>query len=385
MTILFWVLVGLIAYAYAGYPLLIMALSATARPRPAPRILDEADWPSVSILIPAYNEERIIAAKIENALRADYPAGKKEIIVASESDDGTDAIAARYEGRGVRVLPSGTRRGKVANLNRAVPHATGEILVLTDANAMFSPDALRMLVRHFADPRVGSVSGRLAYGRAGEASSAYGEETYWDFEMMMKRASSRLGSLPGANGSLFALRRGLHRPMSETRGDDFELPIRVILQGYDSILEPEAVSEEEPSSRYLDEYRRKVRIINHMVVSALMLLHEAWAGRRWLIAFQLVSHKLNRWAVPFWLVALLPISLYLWPRGIVYQVAVAAQVLFYLLALAGFLAQTLGSGAPRLLALPLYFVVVNSAAFAGVVSRAAGREVRWHKRVDRNT
>ncbi|MFQ5700996.1 MAG: glycosyltransferase family 2 protein [Acidobacteriota bacterium] len=379
MTIAFWLLFGLVLYAYIGYPLLI-GLVAILRGRRPDR--DDAFEPTVSILIPAYNEEAIIGAKLDNVLSLDYPASKREIIVASESDDGTNEIVERYAGRGVRLLRSETRRGKVANLYRAVPHATGEILVFTDANAMLRRDALRKLMRNFADPRVGSVSGRLVYVNPAGATSGAGESVYWGFEMLIKRASSALGSLPGANGSLFALRRHLYRPINERRGDDFELPIRVILQGWDSILEPEAVSEEIASSGYVEEYRRKLRIINWMVVSAVILVREAVVRGCLLLSFQLLSHKLSRWAVPFWLVALLPLSLLLASRGGFYLVAAASQLLVYGLALIGWGAAALRARLPSLFMLPFYFVVVNLACLGGVLTALAGREVIWHKRSD---
>ncbi len=379
MTILFWIPAGLILYAYVGYPIILIGLSALFGRRP---LMDESCTPAMSLLIPAYNEEKVIAGKLENALALDYPEGKLDIIVASESDDGTDAIVRRFAARGVTLLSSPVRRGKVANLARAVPVSRGALLEFTDANAMFRPDALRKLARRFADARVGAVSGRLVYTNPPGAASAAGEGAYWGFEMILKRASSHLGSLPGANGSLFALRRELYAPISERRGDDFELPIRVIIQGKDSVLEPEAISEEIAGGRYRDEFRRKVRIINWMFVSALILLSEAVAARRWLLAFQLVSHKLNRWAVPFWLIPLLPVSLILAPRGGFYLAAAAAQGLLYGGALAGLAADALRLRVPKILMLPYYFVVVNLASFAGILSAAAGREVRWHKRAD---
>jgi len=379
VTTFFWILTGLILYAYVGYPIILMGLAALFGRRPS---MDESFTPTMSLLIPAYNEERVIAGKLENALALDYPEGKLEIIVASESDDGTDAIVRRYAARGVTLLSSEVRRGKVANLARAIPASRGALLVFTDANAMFRPDALRKLARHFADARVGAVSGRLVYTNPEGAAAAAGERAYWSFEMILKRASSRLGSLPGANGSLFALRRELYAPISERRGDDFELPIRAILQGKDSVLEPEAISEEMAGGRYRDEFRRKVRIINWMLVSAVILLREAIAARRWLLAFQLISHKLNRWAVPFWLIPLFPVSLILAPRGGFYLLAAAAQVFLYAGAIAGLAVYKLRLEVPRILMLPHYFVVVNLASFAGIISAMAGREVHWHKRAD---
>lgn len=380
MTVLFWTLWAMIGWAYLGYPLAIRALAALLGRRPA---AVDGHEPTVSVLIPAFNEEPIIARKIENALALDYPPARREILVASGSDDGTDSIVARYADMGVRLISSPVGQGKVGNLARAIPESTGEILVFTDANAMLRPDALRRLVRNFADPAVGSVSGRLVYEDLAGAGSERGERAYWSFEMMVKGAESRLGALPGANGSLFALRRDLYRPISERRGDDFELPVRVILQGFDSILEPEAVSVEGTAASYRDEYRRKVRIINWMLTSALILIGEAARGGRWLIAFQLLSHKLVRWAVPFFLLALLPVSVWLAPRGGIYLVALIGQAALYLAALLGSALLAVGTRLPGALALPVYFAVVNAAAAIGVATCLAGREVKWHKRVDR--
>lgn len=382
MRTLFFILCGLILYAYVGYPALLWLLS---RLFPRRHKVDPSHEPTMTILVAAYNEERVIGEKLDNLLALDYPRGKIQILVASESNDKTDQVVERFvraDPSRVILMSSGIRKGKVANLHRAIPRATGEILVFTDANAMLGRDVLRKIVRHFADPRVGSVSGRLVYEVPENAASAVGESAYWDFEMMVKRASSRLGSLPGANGSLFALRRDLYLPISETRGDDFELPIRVIIAGYYSLLEPEAISREPATGKFLHEYRRKVRIIHWMLTSALILLAEAIKARRWLVAFQLLSHKINRWAVPFWLLALLPLSLALVRAGPVYSITAAAQVLIYTMALAGLVADRAALRLPRMLALPLYFVVVNSASLVAILSLVTGREVEWHKRPD---
>jgi cellulose synthase/poly-beta-1,6-N-acetylglucosamine synthase-like glycosyltransferase len=382
MKFVFWSLCALILWSFIVYPLVIELIALVAGRR---YLRDDALVLPVSILIPAYNEERIIAAKIENALALDYPADKMEIIVASESSDATDDIVRGFvatHGARVKLLTSPIRRGKVANLHRAVPSSTGELLVFTDANAMFKRDALRLLVRNFADPRVGAVSGRLVLKVPGRSPSGTAEQAYWGLEMMIKRASGALGSLPGANGSMFALRRGVYRPISEHRGDDFELPIRAIIDGHASILELEAISEEETSQKYRQEYRRKVRIINWMIVSALILFKEAVMSGRWLLAFQLLSHKLNRWATAIWLLALLPVSLLLAQRGRIYLLAVALQVVIYALALVGLALRSAGLRVPKLFGHPLYFVVINSASLMGILTCITGRQVTWHKRSD---
>jgi cellulose synthase/poly-beta-1,6-N-acetylglucosamine synthase-like glycosyltransferase len=374
--ILFFVFAGLILYSFILYPVILWALALLFGRRSR---ADEGHTPSVSVLIPAYNEEGVIARKIENTLVLEYPPEKLEILVASESDDGTDGIVRSYEGRGVILLPSDRRRGKVANLNRAVPESGGEILLLTDANAMLQPDALRKIVRHFADERIGSVSGRLTYDNPGGGGAGASEGLYWGMEQIIKRASSRLFSLPGANGSIFAVRRQCYRPIAEDRGDDFEIPIRCIVDGHGSILEPEAISMEDATGGFVQEYHRKVRIINWMLRSALILLGEAIGRRRWLLAFQLLSHKINRWAVPVWLVGLFVANLFLLDRGTLFQATAAAQAGLLAVAVIFLAVDRLITPLRGLMGVPAYLLVINAASIVGIVSCLLGREVTWHK------
>jgi cellulose synthase/poly-beta-1,6-N-acetylglucosamine synthase-like glycosyltransferase len=372
----FGLFAGLILYSYIVYPILLGLLAFLfGRSSRA----DEAHAPSVSILIPAFNEEAIIARKIENTLALDYPREKIEILVASESDDGTDEIVRRFGKEGVRLLPSPVRRGKVANLHRAVPESRGEILLFTDANAMIRPDALRMMVRHFADPRIGSVSGRLVYANPDRAASGHAEGIYWGMEQWIKLASSRLFCLPGANGSLFGVRRSCYRPIAEDRGDDFEIPIRCIIDGYGSILEPKAISVEGSTQRFLHEYRRKVRIINWMLRSALILIAEAMRRGRWWLVFQLLSHKINRWAGAFWLVGLFLANLLLLDRGPFFTLTVAVQAAFYAAATILLIVDHTVRPLNSWLGMPVYFIVVNAASAVGIVTCLLGREVTWHR------
>lgn len=373
---LFALFAFLILYSPVIYPglLWILALAFGRAHR-----IDEGHEPGVTVLIPAYNEEEIIERKVENTLALDYPSGKLEVVVASESDDGTNSIVAAQAHRGVRLLASARRRGKVVNLNRAVPQTGGEILLLTDANAMLRPDALRKIVRHFAEPRIGSVSGRLTYSNPGGGGAGASEGLYWGLEQIVKRASSRLESLPGANGSIFAVRRRCYRPIAEDRGDDFEIPIRCIIDGHGSILEPEAVSVEVATGGFVHEYRRKVRIIHWMLKSAMILLGEAVSRGRMLLAFQLISHKMNRWALPLWLVGLLATNLLLLDQGQLFRLTAGAQVAFYGLSLAALLVDRTLVPLKGLLGVPVYFLVVNAASAVGIVSCLLGREVRWYK------
>ena len=366
---------ALIVYSYVVYPTVLCILAALFGRRGG---ADETYTPTVSVLIPAFNEEDVIARKIENTLELDYPRDKLEVIVASESSDGTDAITRRYEKQGVRLLSSTVRRGKVANLNRAIPESRGEILLLTDATAMLRPNAMRKMVRHFADGRIGSVSGRLIYAKHSGTAAAVAEGIYWEMEQILKWASSRLFSLPGATGSLFAVRRRCYRLLSADRGDDFEIAICCILDGHGAIQDPEAISVEEATGSLLHVYRRKVRISNWMFRSALILLAEAIRRGRWLLALQL-SHRINRWAVPAWLIGLLASTLCLLDREPLFQVIAAAQVGLYTIALSFFIIDRIVRPLKGWLGMPSYFLVVNAASLVGIITGLLGYKVTWYK------
>lgn len=290
--ILAWGAFALLLYAYFGYPALLAVLAQLRRPRAL--VLTDYE-PAVTMVVAAWNEEQVIAQKIENALTLDYPPGKLDLIVVSDSStDGTDRIVEGYaqQTARVRLLRTAGRQGKSAALNLGVPQAGGEIVVLTDANAVFQRDAVRRLVRPFADPRVGAVSGQLCYHQA--TGRGEGESAYWRYEQAVKRPESALRSLVGANGSIYAIRRNLFRPVHPRDVNDFRIPYDVLLQGYWVVLEPEAVSFEHPAGDLWAEYRRKVRIMARAIPTMLALIWPTVVQRRWLALWQLVSHKLLR-------------------------------------------------------------------------------------------
>lgn len=346
-------------FVHLGYPLTLWLLGKIRG-----RVVQRRDLtPKVTLLIAAYNEEDIIAKKLENSLALDYPREQLEIVVASESSDNTNAIVGQFASRGVKLRVF-ARRGKSAMLYACAPQAQGEILVFSDANAMYQADAIRKLVRNFADERIGCVSGRLEYIESATSSAAGNESNYWRFEVWKKGLESRLFSLTGANGSIFALRKELYSPLSEGRGDDFELPIRVLLQGYGAILEPEAVSHEPNSSDTKAEFRRRVRNVHLYAVSALYLTKQAVERRKAFLFFQLVSHRLLRWLTPLFLAAMLITSALL-PGGPV-RVIFWLQALLYLLALAGWPCESRRLALPRLLYAPYYFSALQLATLVAI-------------------
>ena len=212
-----------LAYVVVGYPLLLRLAVAVRGPRP----VRQGDiTPTVSFVISAYNEAAVIRTKLENALAIDYQADRREIVVISDcSDDGTDAIVEEFAGHGIRLLRQTERRGKTAGLNRSLPLLTGDIVVFSDANAMYERDALRKLTRNFADPEVGYVTGEARYLVTGQAAADAGERAYWGYEMDLKRLETQIGSMVGGDGAIYAIRRPLWKTLPDDAINDFLNPL----------------------------------------------------------------------------------------------------------------------------------------------------------------
>ena len=362
--LLFWLCALLLAYVYIGYPVFVGIL-AKFFPHPV-KSFDKVE-PSVSLIISAYNEAAVIAAKIENSLALAFPAERLEIIVVSDCcDDGTDEIVRGYAGLGVRLIRQNQRLGKSAALNYAVPQARGNILVFSDANALYLPDAVCHLVRHFANPRVGYVVGNARYYEKGtESHSAQSEGLYWKLETYLKKKESIFDSVVGGDGAIYAIRRELYAPLLPTDINDFLNPLQIISRGYSGVFEPEAVCYEEAAESFSQEYRRKVRIISRSL-NALgrvpEVLNPLRNTRHW---FLLVSHKVLRWFAPFFMVFCFAVSLALWKVPF-YKFAAILQAAFYALALIGWKwrpENKLG----KIISLAFYFCLVNLASLVGCV------------------
>jgi cellulose synthase/poly-beta-1,6-N-acetylglucosamine synthase-like glycosyltransferase len=358
----FWICAALLAYVYIGYPLLIGFL-AILFPRPADSrgTLDQ----TVSLLISAYNEGPVIAAKLENTLALDFAEKRLEVIVISDcSDDATDEIVRGYADRGVRLLRQNQRLGKSAALNFAVPQASGEILLFSDANAMYQPDAVQQLVRHFASPRVGYVVGNARYYEKGtETPSAESEGLYWKFETYLKKRESLFGSVVGGDGAIYAIRRELFTPLLPTDINDFLNPLQIIVRGYIGVFEPLAICYEEAADSFSQEFRRKVRIISRSLNALRRIpavLNPLKNPRHW---FLLVSHKLLRWFAPFFMILLFAASITLW-RFPFYRAAALLQSVFYGLALVGWKWEPKNK-IGKISSLPFYFCLVNLASLIG--------------------
>ncbi|MFN2596775.1 MAG: glycosyltransferase [Pyrinomonadaceae bacterium] len=374
-NIVFWLSAAALAYAYLGYPLLVAAV-ASLRPRCVRR--DEKFSPRVSVVITAYNEERDLAAKLENTLALDYPKDLLEIIVASDcSSDRTDEIARSFAARGVRLHRQAERRGKTAAQNAAVELARGDIILFSDATTLYRSDVLRAMLPNFADSSIGCVAGRLIYVDPARSSVGQGARSYWGYETFLKRNESRASSLIGVSGCLYAVRRDAYVPLYEEACSDFIIATKMVEQNLRAVYEPAAVCTEETNRRSDREMRMRVRVITQTFTD--LWRHRAMLNplRGGFYSVQLLSHKVLRYLVPVLLVAVLISSAALAPRSVFFALVAASQLLFYAAAVASLLLERAGVHS-RLLALPQYFVLANAAALAACYKFARGeRYARW--------
>ena len=371
----FWLSIGLIIYSYAGFTLLTIIV-ARLRNR---RVQQKPITPKVSLIIPVWNEERAIAERLDNALALDYPADQLEIIVVSDgSDDNTHTIVAGYAKRGVRLMPF-PRRGKIYAIKDAVNSTTGEILVFSDANSMYKSDALRMLVRNFADPEVGGVCGNQVYLKAKKAdATSEGEGMYWSFDKWLKTLESLTGSIVSAHGAIYAIRGELYEPpASAAVTDDFAISTAVIAQGYRLVFESEAIAYEEPTASAALEFGRKVRIMTRGLRGVLLRKRLLNPFRYGFYAIVLFSHKVLRRLVPIFLLILLAASWALSGASLFYFGAAVAQTLFYLLAGAGYLLRDHRLGRLKFLYIPFFYCLANAAALIAVIRILRGKRVEF--------
>jgi cellulose synthase/poly-beta-1,6-N-acetylglucosamine synthase-like glycosyltransferase len=371
---IFWLSVAAIGYAYVGYPLLLLLLS---RIRPKP--IKSGHWtPSVTVIIAAYNEERDLAAKLENTLALDYPHTHLEIIVTSDcSSDRTDEIARSFASRGVRLHRQDERHGKTAAQNAAVTKARGEIIVFSDATTHYRPDVLRLMIPAFADKSVGCVTGRVIYQDDKDSSVGAGTQSYWNYEFFLKKHESAVCSLIGVCGCMYAVRASAYIPLYNEACSDFIIATTMVEQGLRAVYVPEAVCTEEPNRQAKKELAARVRIISQTFADLWRNRSVLNPFRSGFYAVQLWSHKVARYLVPVFLITIFFASAWLATRNAFYAAVFVMQVAFYLAAFVSWILERLGVTF-GLLALPQYFVITNLASLIAFVKFLTGeRYTRW--------
>ena len=366
---------AVVVWVYAGYPLLLLAF-ARIRPRPRER---KATHQAISVLVAAHNEEEVIAAKLANLLSTRYPRSLLEIVVVSDgSTDGTAEGARRAGAHRVLDLP---RVGKITALNAGVGAASGEVLVFTDADSLFGPDTLDELMANFADPTVGGVSANEVSRIEADASGvARGEGLYWRYEQWIKRLEDKVGSAVSASGRLYAIRRSLFRASTVTAGtDDFVISTQVLRAGRRLAFDERTIVFVDSPDDATSELRRKVRVMNRGLRAAFSLRELLLPWRGGFYSVQVLSHKVLRRLVPFFLATAFAASIWLTATsGAVWWLVLGPQLILYGLAVVGWAARTRAWGRVRPLWVPYYFCLVNAAAAIAVLSVLRGlRFEKW--------
>ena len=359
MATLFWGSVFLVAYPYVVYPLLV-ALIGAFRPRPvAARPIES----SITLLIPAYNEARHIAATVQNKLDQNYPQDKLQIIVVSDgSSDGTDEIVKGFADRGVLLLRREGREGKAAALNAAILHATGEIVVFSDANSLFDVDALTKIAANFADPEVGYVTGALRFSTSRLGVSGIGGGVYLRYENWVRRLETRAGSIIGVNGGVDAIRRALYVVIPNQLITDFVLPLSVIEAGHRVVFDATARAIEAPNEELASEFRMRVRVALRSLQGLEYMRRLLNPVRFPLPAFCLISHKALRYSGFVFMALALISNTLLAASSPFYRYLLAVHVSSYLVGLIG-LVSSLPDFVRKFAVVPGYLVMSN-AAFA---------------------
>jgi len=368
-------LMATVVYVYIGYPILIW-VAGLIRRKPSQKA--ECN-PPVSVIIAAYNEADVIRQTLKNKLDLDYPREKMEIIVVSDaSTDDTDNIVESFARNGVRLIRQEPRQGKTAGLNRAVVEAAGEIIIFSDANSMYHKDAIKELVSNFTDPQVGYVTGKMEYLSSPDSHVGAGTSGYMKYENRLRELETAIGSVVGVDGGIDAVRKVLYTPMDPSLLPDFVLPLNIVEDGYRVVYEPNAILHEEALKQTDEEYRMRVRV-------ALRAFHALWHKknlfnpfRYGIYSLQLISHKLLRYLVGFFMIGIFLCSIAIQEP---WSVAFAGlQAVCYLFAVIGLWQNRTGS-ISRGFRYPFYFCLINMASAAAFLKFLVGqKQVVWDPR-----
>jgi cellulose synthase/poly-beta-1,6-N-acetylglucosamine synthase-like glycosyltransferase len=375
--VVFWIAIAITCYVYFGYPIVLVFLSKYYR-KPISR---KEITPEVTLLICAYNEEEVIAAKIENSFELDYPPDKMKIVIASDgSSDRTNDIVRQYDkDERICLIDYPERRGKIGVINETIPKLTSEIVIFSNANTMCRKDAIRKLVQNFADSSVGAVSADVIVHNE-RTSFGQSESAYYLYERWIQKKESEFNSIIGADGGMYAIRRDLFvPPSSNIILDDFVISMNVALRGYRLIYEEEAIGDEEGSVSCKVEFLRKSRVVAGAIQS-IMQKEGVPSIKKNGLFFCYFSHKFLRWMTPIFLVGLFIANFRLsfLSGETIYGFSLAFQGLFYLLALCGILfSKNINL---QIISKPFYFCLVNGAALYGIYKGMFNKQpVKWQK------
>jgi len=362
---------ALLLYILAGYPALLFIVAKLFAKK---HRTDDSFRPTVTLIISAHNEESVIEEKLNNTLALDYPEELLTVIVVSDaSTDRTDSIVLSFQNPRIRLIRPEGHRGKTSGLNVAMTGVTSDFVVFSDANAMYDPAAVRRLVRHFVDAGVGYVVGNARYQGVGESSAGKSEGAYWNLEVSLKQWESSFSSVVGGDGAIYAIRRNLYDPMLESDINDFVNPLQIVAKGYRGIFDYDAWCTERPAGAFQKEFSRKVRICNRSFNAILRVPQVCNPFKVGFFAWQVISHKLLRWFLPFILALQFLAALAMGPE----PVAVSCMVLYGIFSVLAFIGwgQSRSAASPAIFYIPYYFALMNLALTLGIIIRLRGRVI----------
>jgi len=371
--IAFWLAGFLLFYVYAGYPLVLALIGLfVRRKRPEPGYS-----PLISVLIAAYNEENAIERKLQQTLALEYPADKVEVLVLSDcSTDRTDEIVKSYPDARVRLVRMPERRGKTHAQNQGIKQAKGEVVIFSDATAIYHSKALAYLACNYQDQSVGAVSGRYQYFDPGDQSpTGLGSVAFWNYENLIKKLQSRIKTITGCCGCIYSVRKAAYTDLADDVISDLVQPLQAIKKGYRVLFEDRALAYEETTQSTKEEFAMRVRVVTRAMRGLLSVsdLLKPWKFP-W-PAFQLWSHKVLRWMVPLFLITMFVANLLLLDSP-VYRFTLAAQLLVYGAAIVNMLVPLHRKWKP--LGIPLFFCTLNAAALVSMIEICRGRKyVTW--------
>jgi len=365
-------------YVYVGYPLILFILTKLIKTHKINNISDTC--PKVALLVSCYNEAEVVGEKIINSLNLDYPKNKLEIFFISDgSDDGTDDIIKEYAGENIKFIRQEGRLGKTMALNMTVPEVSSEIIVFSDANAIYQPDAIQKLVRNFADSDVGYVVGAALYTDGKASASAQSEDTYWQYEIFIKKMESQLHSVVGGDGAIYAIRTELFQELDQEDINDLVNPLQIIAKGFRGIFEPEAICYEETAGEFNKEAKRKQRIVNRSFRGLMKVSEVLNPFKYGFFSFEVISHKLLRWFIPVFLISIAIGSIILSYYDFqIFKVLLFCEIIFFWLAIVGYLKSD-SVKIPTIFFYPYYFLMVNTYSLFGLWRAILGDiQITWN-------
>jgi cellulose synthase/poly-beta-1,6-N-acetylglucosamine synthase-like glycosyltransferase len=380
--IIFLTAIFIVFYTYLGYGIVLYALVRVKRLfTPTKKPTEDLFEPDITLMIAAYNERDYVRQKVENSQLLDYPREKlHQLWVTDGSDDGTPDLLANYPD--ITVLHLDQRRGKIAAMNRGMKFVKTPIVIFSDANTMLGERSVRVIAELFRDPKTGCVSGeKRIFSNEEDRAAGAGEGIYWKYESALKRWDAELNTAVGAAGELFAIRSELFQEVEpDTLLDDFIISLRVAMKGYKIDYNPDAYAIESPSENIKEELKRKIRIAAGGIQSIVRLRPLLNIFKYRTLSFQYISHRVLRWTIaPLLLPFILAYNVIIVENGVIYQITLAGQIIFYLMACAGWILQSRKIKIKALF-VPYYFLIMNYAVYRGFFRYLAkNQSVNWER------